>query len=101
MFFRTCTRLNRLVCDRKLWTNFDFSTVEQCSKQILNKMKTYLRTNTKTKEFKIKGLIGKYPHDSWKDNTVTEKMLQELKERCPKLTTLAIYDAYLNFEHVN
>lgn len=86
--------------DRKLWKNFDFSTVEQCSKQILNQIKAYLGTNTQTKEFKIKGLIGKYPHIGWKDNTVTAAMLDELRERCPNLTTLAIYDAYLNFENV-
>lgn len=53
-----------------------------------------------TKEFKIRGLVSKYPLDKWKNNTLTSTILAELTKRCPVLETIEVHEGFLNFEQV-
>ena len=94
---RTCERFQNLVCDRKLWDDFDFSEIEQSAEQIIKKFR-YLNKNTK--EIKLRGLVSKRPLNKWKNYTITENMLTRIKVTCPKLEKLVIYEAFINSKKV-
>lgn len=41
-----------------------------------------------------------YPLDKWKNFTVTENLLLQLREKCPKLESLCVQDAYIDSNKV-
>lgn len=95
---RTCKHLLKLVKDRTLWKTFDFSTKQMMGIRIKQFMGTVPTTDVK--EFKVRGFVSKYPHNKWKNNTITVHMLRKLATDCPNLETMELYNAYINFNKV-
>lgn len=97
-FIRTCIRFKNLVCDRRLWTSFDYSKLALSVDEILKRFK-YI--NKDTTEFKIKGLVKSFPHKKWQNNTITENLLEKLQKLTPHLESLEVYEGFLDFQKVN
>lgn len=53
-----------------------------------------------TKEFKVRGLVSKYPADKHKNLTLTPAILSELRTKCHDLEALEVHEGFLNFEQV-
>lgn len=68
------------------------------SKQI-KKLLTTIQT-VDIKEFKVRGLVSKYPLDKWKNNTLTVQILRKLSNECQQLDAMELYDGYVNFQKV-
>lgn len=90
-------RFKNLVCDRRLWTIFDYSNLPLAVDEILKRFK-YI--NKDTTKFKIKGLVKLFPHKKWQNNTITENLLQKLQTLSPYLESLEIYEGFLDFQKV-
>lgn len=64
-------------------------------------IKQMLRFVTKeTKEFKVRGMVSKYPADKYKNNTLTSAILAVLRSKCHDLETFEVHEGFLNFEQV-
>lgn len=87
-----------LVCDRILWKNFDFGHIPLSAEEITRRFRY---VNDRTTHVTVRGLTGKYPLDKWNNNTITAKMLERLIDRCPKLQSLSVHEAFLNFQKVS
>lgn len=92
---KTCIRFKNLVCDRRLWTSFDYSKLALSVDEILKRFK-YI--NKDTTEFKIKGLVKSFPHKKWQNNTITENLLEKLQKLTPHLESLEVYEGFLDFQ---
>lgn len=53
-----------------------------------------------TKDFKVRGLVSKYPLDKHKNNTLTTAILAQLRAKCHDLETFEVHEGFLNFEQV-
>lgn len=62
-------------------------------------MKT-VTLSKETKEFKVRGLVSKYPADKHSNHTLTPAILSELRTKCHDLETLEVHEGFLNFEKV-
>lgn len=49
---------------------------------------------------KIRGQVTLYPLDKWKNQTVTENLIEQLGVKCPKIESLSIQDAYVDSNKV-
>lgn len=87
-----------LVCDRILWKQFDFGEISLSADEITRRFRY---VNDRTTHVTVRGLTAKYPLDKWNNNTITAKMLERLIDRCPKLQSLAVHEAFLNFQKVS
>lgn len=87
-----------MVCDRRLWTTFDYSKLPLTVDEILKRFK-YI--NKDTTQFKIKGLVKLFPHKKWQNNTITEHLLQKLQNVSPYLESLEVYEGFLDFQKVS
>lgn len=87
-----------LVCDRILWKHFDFGEISLSAEEITRRFRY---VNDRTTHVTVRGLTAKYPLDKWNNNTITAKMLERLIGRCPKLQSLSVHEAFLNFQKVS
>lgn len=97
-FCRTCKRTLKLIKDRHLWKTFDFTGKRSQGKQI-KKLVSLIPIND-INVFKVRGYISKYPAKKWKNNTITLNTLRKLSSSCPRLETLEIHEAFMNFQKV-
>lgn len=86
-----------MVCDRRLWTSFDYSELALTVDEILKRFKY---VNKDTTKFKVKGLVKFFPHKKWQNNTITEHLLQKLQTLSPYLESLEVYEGFLDFQKV-
>lgn len=82
--------------ERKLWCNLDVSSEQLTGAEII---KRFRYMNKETKRVAVRGLVEKFPLESWKNNTLTHSTLKSL-ERAPFLEILSIINGYLNFQNV-
>lgn len=90
-------RFKNLVCDRRLWTTFDYSQLPLAVDEILKRFK-YI--NKDTTQFKIKGLVKMFPLKKWQNNTITDHLLHKLQALSPNLESLEVYEGFLDFQKV-
>lgn len=53
-----------------------------------------------TTAIKVRGMVGVYPQEEWKNETVTLRMLESFCDLCPNLEELVIYEGFLCLEKV-
>lgn len=89
-----------MVGDRRLWKTFDFSKKKMTGKEIRHLLRT-VTLSKETKEFKVRGLVSKYPADKHKNHTLTPAILSELRAKCHDLEALEVHEGFLDFEQVH
>uniref|UniRef100_A0A182QU68 F-box domain-containing protein n=1 Tax=Anopheles farauti TaxID=69004 RepID=A0A182QU68_9DIPT len=93
-----CTRLQRLIADKTLWMEADFTTKPLTTSEIQQRIK-YLPPAT-TKILKLRGMTTVYPSEQWNVPTLTRDILSILEDRSPLLEKLELTEAYLDMSEI-
>uniref|UniRef100_A0A182N8D4 F-box domain-containing protein n=1 Tax=Anopheles dirus TaxID=7168 RepID=A0A182N8D4_9DIPT len=95
---KVCTRLQRLIADKTLWTEADFTTKPLKTLEVHQRIK-YLQPAS-TKVLKLRGMTTFYPSELWNVPTLTREILSTLEDRSPLLEHLELTEAYLDMNEI-
>lgn len=89
--------LRRIVEDERLWETFDFTQQRLTTREIIKRL---YYVNERTKHFRICGYTDVYPLQKWRNMTLTENMLEQLRDKAPHLESLVVLNGYLDLDKV-
>lgn len=90
----------RLVNDRRLWSQFDFSRKSMSCRQTKVLLQVISEALVGITEFKVRGLVADTASPHQRNPTVTPNMLRTLREQCPHLAVLEIHEGFVDFRKV-
>nr|XP_040223003.2 uncharacterized protein LOC120949644 [Anopheles coluzzii] len=96
---KVCIRLQRLVADKTLWMDADFTSVKLLTMEVHRCVK-YLQPGT-TKSLKLRGMTSVYPAEQWNVPTLTPGILKSIETRCCLLERLELTEAYIDMNDVS
>ncbi|XP_049290605.1 uncharacterized protein LOC125767762 [Anopheles funestus] len=96
---KVCLRLQRLVADKTLWTNADFTSAKLTTAEVRQRISHLQPANTKM--LKLRGMTSVYPAEMWNVPTLTVGILQTIATRCTLLDRLELTEAYLDMNKIN
>ncbi|XP_050071897.1 uncharacterized protein LOC126559766 [Anopheles maculipalpis] len=96
---RVCTRLQRIVADKTLWTKADFSSAKLTTAEVQQRIQ-YLQPVT-TKSLKLRGMTSVYPAELWNVPTLTPGILKAIETRCTLLECMELTEAYLDMNEIS
>lgn len=96
---RVCTRLQRLVADKTLWMEADFTSAKLTTAEVQQRIQ-YLQPGT-TKRLKLRGMTSIYPTELWNVPTLTPGILKAIETRCTLLECMELTEAYLDMNEIS
>ncbi|XP_035920067.1 uncharacterized protein LOC118517723 [Anopheles stephensi] len=96
---KVCTRLKRLVADKTLWTEADFTSAKLTTAEVQLRIQ-YLQPVT-TKTLKLRGMTSVYPAELWNVPTLTPGILKAIETRCSLLECMELTEAYLDMNEIS
>ncbi|XP_053658013.1 uncharacterized protein LOC128707091 [Anopheles marshallii] len=96
---KVCSRFQRLVADKTLWAEADFTSVKLTTADVRQRI-SYLQPTT-TKILKLRGMTSVYPAEMWNVPTITVGILQTIATRYPLLERIELTEAYLDMNKIN
>jgi hypothetical protein len=95
---RCCSRLRSFAEEKTLWIHADFKRKPLQAQQILKRLK-FLTPDTKS--LSLRGMYSYYPLDKYKNITITQNMLNNIRDYCPQLENLEILEGFIDIEKVS